>query len=243
MIANDLALLPILLGATAEQKERLLRPFTERLQVRLASGSPSRAPARTWRACAHHARRDGDHYVVNGQKRSSPTASTPTSTRSSAPPTRRKKHKGITCLVVEGRPEGLTVGKHENKMGQRASNTVTLTFEDVRVPVANRIGAGGRGLRDRHGHPRQLPPAHRHVRRSASPAPRWSTRSTTPASASSSASPSPSSRPFSSCSPTWPPNIEAARLLTYQSAWLLDQRREEHPRLELRQVASPPTWR
>jgi acyl-CoA dehydrogenase len=50
------------------------------------------------------------------------------------------------CLVVEGRPKGFTVGKHENKMGQRASNTVTLTFEDVKVPVANRIGQEGEGF-------------------------------------------------------------------------------------------------
>jgi acyl-CoA dehydrogenase len=60
---------------------------------------------------------------------------------------RVRRHKGICCLVVEGRPKGLTVGKHENKMGQRASNTVTLTFEDVRVPAANRIGEEGEGFR------------------------------------------------------------------------------------------------
>jgi acyl-CoA dehydrogenase len=57
-----------------------------------------------------------------------------------------KKHKGITCFVVEGRPKGLTPSKHENKMGQRASETVSLTFEDVRVPVANRIGEEGQGF-------------------------------------------------------------------------------------------------
>ena len=46
----------------------------------------------------------------------------------------------------EGRPKGLTVGKHQNKMGQRATNTVALTFEDVRVPVENRIGEEGEGF-------------------------------------------------------------------------------------------------
>jgi len=50
-------------------------------------------------------------------------------------------------LVVQGRPKGLTVGRHENKMGQRASNTVALNFEDVRVPVENRIGGEGEGFR------------------------------------------------------------------------------------------------
>ena len=57
------------------------------------------------------------------------------------------KHKGLMCLAVEGRPAGLTIGKHENKMGQRASNTVTLTFDEVRIPVKNRIGAEGEGFK------------------------------------------------------------------------------------------------
>jgi len=57
-----------------------------------------------------------------------------------------RRHKGITCFVVDGKLPGLTVAKHENKMGQRASNTVSLTFEDVRVPVANRIGEEGQGF-------------------------------------------------------------------------------------------------
>ena len=58
-----------------------------------------------------------------------------------------KRHRGISCFVMEGRAKGLTIGKHENKMGQRASNTVTLTFEDVRIPAANRIGEEGDGFR------------------------------------------------------------------------------------------------
>jgi acyl-CoA dehydrogenase len=92
------------------------------------------------------ARRDGDHYVLNGQKQWITNGEYADQYSIFCTTDPAKKHKGIMCLVVQGRPKGLTVGKHENKMGQRASNTVTLTFEDVRVPVENRIGQEGEGF-------------------------------------------------------------------------------------------------
>jgi alkylation response protein AidB-like acyl-CoA dehydrogenase len=52
----------------------------------------------------------------------------------------------MCCFVVEGRPKGLTVGRPEHKMGQRASNTVALTFDEVAVPARNRIGEEGQGF-------------------------------------------------------------------------------------------------
>jgi acyl-CoA dehydrogenase len=145
MISNDLALLPIEIGGSKEQKERFLRPFTT--GFRLASfglTEPGAGSDVAGLRCT--ARREGDHYIVNGQKQwitNGEYADQYTLFCTTDP---SKKHKGILCLVVEGRPQGLTVGKHENKMGQRASNTVTLTFEDVKVPVANRIGQEGEGF-------------------------------------------------------------------------------------------------
>lgn len=145
MIANDLALLPIVLAGSKEQHERFLRPFTT--GFRLASfglTEPGAGSDVAGMRCT--ARREGDFYILNGQKQwitngeyahqFSVFCTTDTSL----------KHKGIMCVVVEGRPQGLTIGKHENKLGQRASNTVTLTFEDVKVPVANRIGKEGEGF-------------------------------------------------------------------------------------------------
>ena len=145
MISNDLALLPIEIGGSKEQKEKFLRPFTT--GFRLASfglTEPGAGSDVAGLRCT--ARREGDFYVVNGQKQwitNGEYADQYTLFCTSDP---AKRHKGIMCLVVEGRPQGLTVGKHENKMGQRASNTVTLTFEDVKVPVANRIGQEGEGF-------------------------------------------------------------------------------------------------
>ncbi len=145
MIANDLALLPIEIGGSDEQKKRFLTPFTE--TFKLASfglTEPSAGSDVASLRCT--ARREGDFYVVNGQKQwitNGEFADQYTLFVTTDP---AKRHKGITCLVMEGRPKGFSTGKHENKMGQRASNTVTLTFEDVKIPVANRIGQEGEGF-------------------------------------------------------------------------------------------------
>ena len=56
------------------------------------------------------------------------------------------KHKGICCLVVPADADGITLGHHENKMGQRCSNTVSVVFDKVFVPELNMIGAEGEGF-------------------------------------------------------------------------------------------------
>lgn len=145
IIANDLALLPLLIGANDEQKQRLVKPFTEKLKftsfclTEPGAGSDVAGMSTT-------ARREGDEYVLNGAKCFITNGGYADQYTVFATVDKAKGRKGITCFVVEGRPKGLTVGKHENKMGQRASNTVALTFEDVRVPVKNRIGEEGQGF-------------------------------------------------------------------------------------------------
>lgn len=150
MIANDLALLPIVIGGTKEQKDKFLRPFTTGFKLAsFALTEPGAGSDVAGMRCT--ARREGDFYVVNGQKQWITNGEFADQYSLFCTTDPSKKHKGIMCLVVESgegakRPKGLTVGKHENKMGQRASNTVTLTFEDVKVPVANRIGQEGEGF-------------------------------------------------------------------------------------------------
>ncbi|QDE90663.1 acyl-CoA dehydrogenase [Myxococcus xanthus] len=56
-------------------------------------------------------------------------------------------NKGLSCFIVEGGTKGLIIGKHEDKMGLRSSNTVSLTFEDCEVPAENLLGAEGQGFR------------------------------------------------------------------------------------------------
>jgi acyl-CoA dehydrogenase len=145
VIANCLALEPILLGATAEQKQRVLPPFCAEYQfasfclTEPSSGSDA-GNLRT------RARRDGDHYVLDGEKcfiTNAPHASLYTVFASVDPSAR---HKGISAFMVPRATEGVTPGKDEEKMGHRASSTSTVRFEGARVPAANRLGAEGEGF-------------------------------------------------------------------------------------------------
>lgn len=144
IIANDLAMLPILIGGTEEQKKRFCAPFADSLKftsfclTEPGAGSDVSGMSTT-------ARREGDEYVITGEKCFITNGGHADQFTVFATLDKTQRHKGITCFVVEGRPKGLTTGKHENKMGQRASNTVTVTFDEVRVPAANRIGEEGQG--------------------------------------------------------------------------------------------------
>jgi len=55
--------------------------------------------------------------------------------------------KGISCFIVEGKPPGLIVGRHEDKMGLRGSNTVPLTFEDCELSLENLLAREGEGFK------------------------------------------------------------------------------------------------
>jgi acyl-CoA dehydrogenase len=145
LVANDLALLPILLAGSDDQKERLLRPFTERL--RFASFCLTEPGAGSDAAgLATRATRDGGDYVLEGTKCFITNGGVADQLTVFATVDPKLGRKGISCFVVEGRPPGLTVAKKEEKMGQRASETVMLHFDGVRVPARNRIGAEGDGF-------------------------------------------------------------------------------------------------
>src|SRR5437870_3112952 len=60
---------------------------------------------------------------------------------------RAKGHRGITAFVVQKGTPGFTVGKTEDKLGIRASDTAELLFDDCRVPAANRVGEEGQGFK------------------------------------------------------------------------------------------------
>lgn len=56
-------------------------------------------------------------------------------------------YNGISAFIIDADTPGITIGKHENKMGLRLSNTTDVTFEDVRVPASNMIGSEGTGFK------------------------------------------------------------------------------------------------
>jgi alkylation response protein AidB-like acyl-CoA dehydrogenase len=88
----------------------------------------------------------GDHYLVNGTKNwitNGNSASVYLVITQTDP---EKRHKGINALIVEKGMPGFVVGKKEDKMGIRGSDTHSLMFTDVKVPKANRIGEDGFGF-------------------------------------------------------------------------------------------------
>jgi acyl-CoA dehydrogenase len=146
MVANDLSFLPILIGGTDEQKKAFVQPFTE--APRFSSFALTEPNAGSDVASMGTTiTDDGDSYVINGSKMwiTNGTHADQFTLFGKTDP--KQRHKGITCVVVPGDAKGITRGQPERKMGQNASDTIGLTFEDVRVPKTNRIGDEGEGFK------------------------------------------------------------------------------------------------
>jgi alkylation response protein AidB-like acyl-CoA dehydrogenase len=88
----------------------------------------------------------GDYYLLNGTKNWITNGSTASVYIVIAQTHPEKGHKGINALIVEKGMEGFAVGKKENKLGIRGSDTHSLMFTNVKVPKANRIGEDGFGF-------------------------------------------------------------------------------------------------
>lgn len=144
IMANDLALLPIALGATDEQKKKFLTPFTESYKIACFcltepnSGSDAAGLKTTMKE-------DGDHYVLHGEKMWITNAGHADLFVVYATANPEDRHKGISCIVVEKGAEGLEVGKPEDKMGHRCSDTRSVRFNNVKVPKENLIAGPGKG--------------------------------------------------------------------------------------------------
>lgn len=89
----------------------------------------------------------GDHYLLNGTKNWITNGSSAGVYIVIAQTDPEKKHKGINALIVEKGMDGFVVGKKENKLGIRGSDTHSLMFTDVKVPKENRIGEDGFGFK------------------------------------------------------------------------------------------------
>lgn len=89
----------------------------------------------------------GDYYLVNGTKNWITNGNSSGICLVIAQTDREKKHRGINALIVEKGTPGFSVGKKEDKMGIRASDTHSLLFTDVKVPKENRLGDDGFGFK------------------------------------------------------------------------------------------------
>jgi alkylation response protein AidB-like acyl-CoA dehydrogenase len=146
-IVQKLGALPILLAGSDEQRDRYL--------PRLASGEWLAAFALTEAAAGSdvasnrmRAARDGDDYVLNGSKRFITHGSVANLlTVFALTDPEAGGRKGMSAFVVEADTPGFAAPRLEHKMGIRGSPTAELTFDDVRVPAANRLGDEGEGFK------------------------------------------------------------------------------------------------
>ena len=90
---------------------------------------------------------DGDEYVLNGSKTFITNGELASLFIGFFKTDTQAGSKGISAFIIDRDTPGITIGKHENKMGLRLSNTTDVTFENVRVPVKNRLGEEGSGLK------------------------------------------------------------------------------------------------
>jgi acyl-CoA dehydrogenase len=138
----------ILMDGTPEQKDQWL--------PRLASGELIASFALTEPEAGSdaasirtRARRDGDHYVIDGTKRfitNAPEAGMFTLMARTDPA--QKGAGGITAFIVDARTPGISLGRIDRKMGQKGAHTCDVIFDGVRVPAANIIGGvEGRGFK------------------------------------------------------------------------------------------------
>ncbi|NLE75504.1 MAG: acyl-CoA dehydrogenase [Chloroflexi bacterium] len=145
IMANGLALTPLLLFGTAEQLERFVRPFCGQPQL-AAFCLTERQAGSDAGAIGATALADGDDYVINGVKcfiTNGSLASLYTVFALSDPD---RGARGASAFVVPADTPGVQITKVEDKLGQRASDTAEITFTDVRVPKANLLAKEGRGL-------------------------------------------------------------------------------------------------
>jgi butyryl-CoA dehydrogenase len=146
-VHNSVCCWPIAKYGNEEQKRRFLPGLAAGKLGAFSLSEPGAGSDAGALRCS--ARRDGDHYVLNGTKNwvtnGAHAEAIVLFARTNPDPA--AGNKGISAFVVTPDLPGFAVGKHEDKMGLRASVTVELGLVDCRVPVANRLGEEGEGFR------------------------------------------------------------------------------------------------
>jgi acyl-CoA dehydrogenase len=143
---SSLATLPIMLVGTDAQKQKYLTMVTEKPTfASFACSEPEAGSDVGGMLTSYVSKRD--EFVINGQKRWITNAGAASFFTVLATRDRSLRHKGISAFLVDANTPGVRIGKKENKMGQRASMTNDVYFEDVRIPRANLLGEEGEGFK------------------------------------------------------------------------------------------------
>jgi acyl-CoA dehydrogenase len=146
MTANTLGLTPIKLAGTDDQKKKYLGWLVkEPVMVSYATSEPGAGSDVAGLQC--RATRDGSGWVLNGTKQWITNASLASFYVVFATEDPALKHRGIGAFIVERSQAGVKPGRHEDKLGQRASDTAPLVLEDVRIPASQVLAPPGQGFK------------------------------------------------------------------------------------------------
>ena len=145
-VNNSLVCDPLLKFGNEEQKRTYLKPLAsgEKLGCFALTEPGAGSDAGALRTTA---RRDGDDYVLNGNKVFITNGTHADIAIVFATVDMAKKHRGITAFIVPVDTPGFSRGGHEYKLGVNASGTTELAFQDMRVPAAQRVGEEGEGFK------------------------------------------------------------------------------------------------
>ncbi len=146
IFVSTLALYPIIKFGTKNQKERFLKPFCSKFSIAsycLSEMTVGSDPASMRTTAAP----EGDSYSLNGTKMWVTNGGYADFYLVFATTNPQKKHKGIVSLIVPSGLEGVSHGEPIDKMGQRASNTTAVMFKNVKVPKENLLAGEGEGFK------------------------------------------------------------------------------------------------
>lgn len=145
MTANSLAQVPVIIAGNDDQKKRYLSLFANEHAICSYAVTEPHAGSDVVNISTSAVKK-GDDYVLNGQKAWITGAGHAQWFFVLATTNKESLHKGKTAFIVDANSKGITIGKKENNMGQRASDTRSITFEDVVVSGKNRLGNEGDGF-------------------------------------------------------------------------------------------------
>jgi acyl-CoA dehydrogenase len=145
IMANNLAIVPTNLAGNDAQKKKYLAPLAEECRF-VAYGLSEPEVGSDPGSLKTTAVRKGDKYVLNGVKRWITGAGVADWYVIFASTDPAKAHRGISAFIVEKDFPGVSIGKKEDMMGQRASYTCDINMDDAEIPVENRLGEEGTGF-------------------------------------------------------------------------------------------------
>ena len=142
---NNLGSEPIIIGGNAEQKQRILTDVAKNFKlIAFATSEPTMGSDVASMKC--RAEKDGDDFILNGNKFWITNGGYANYITVFATIDPELKHKGIAAFIVPTDAEGVKLGKHIPKLGQRASNTVSVVLRNVRINKENVLAKPGRGF-------------------------------------------------------------------------------------------------